>query len=48
MALVVQVLFYCHYPDKLLCVRRQSLLKRLYRFPLDWLEEVTTGQQGRH
>ena len=39
----VQVLFYCHYPDKLLCTDRRSWLKRLYRAPLDWLEEITTG-----
>lgn len=42
-----QVLFYCHYPDKLLCTERRSLLKRLYRAPLDWLEEATTGTRGR-
>lgn len=41
-----QVLFYCHYPDKLLCTERRSLLKRLYRAPLDWLEEATTGTEG--
>ncbi|CAN0400828.1 unnamed protein product, partial [Scytosiphon promiscuus] len=29
------VLFYCHFPDKLLCVRRGSFLKRAYRWPLD-------------
>jgi alpha-1,3/alpha-1,6-mannosyltransferase len=39
----LQVLFYCHYPDKLLCTDRRSLFKRLYRAPLDWLEEITTG-----
>ncbi len=37
------VLFYCHFPDKLLCTDRRAWLKRLYRGPLDWLEEVTTG-----
>ena len=36
-------LFYCHYPDKLLCASRESRLKRLYRLPLDWAEEATTG-----
>lgn len=35
-------LFYCHYPDLLLSTGR-SLLKSLYRAPLDWMEEVTTG-----
>ncbi|XP_009996590.1 PREDICTED: alpha-1,3/1,6-mannosyltransferase ALG2 [Chaetura pelagica] len=37
-----KVLFYCHFPDQLL-TKRESLLKRLYRLPLDWLEEYTTG-----
>ncbi|NXE51158.1 ALG2 mannosyltransferase, partial [Casuarius casuarius] len=36
------VLFYCHFPDQLL-TKRESLLKRIYRIPLDWLEEYTTG-----
>eukprot|EP00928_Gymnodinium_smaydae_P040411 TRINITY_DN27409_c0_g1_i1.p1 TRINITY_DN27409_c0_g1~~TRINITY_DN27409_c0_g1_i1.p1 ORF type:complete len:486 (-),score=117.96 TRINITY_DN27409_c0_g1_i1:234-1691(-) len=37
------IIFYCHYPDYLL-TGRQSLLKRLYRAPLDALEEWTTGR----
>lgn len=37
-----KVLFYCHFPD-LLLTQRKSFLKRLYRWPLDWLEEITTG-----
>ncbi|XP_062841515.1 alpha-1,3/1,6-mannosyltransferase ALG2 [Trichomycterus rosablanca] len=37
-----KVLFYCHFPDQLLTQRR-SLLKRLYRAPIDQLEERTTG-----
>ncbi|XP_038626435.1 alpha-1,3/1,6-mannosyltransferase ALG2 isoform X2 [Tachyglossus aculeatus] len=37
-----KVVFYCHFPD-LLLTERNSLLKRLYRAPLDWLEERTTG-----
>ncbi|XP_028837175.1 alpha-1,3/1,6-mannosyltransferase ALG2 isoform X1 [Denticeps clupeoides] len=41
-----KVLFYCHFPDQLLAARR-SLLKRWYRAPLDFLEEVTTGQADR-
>lgn len=44
MRLIAPVLFYCHFPDKLLCVDRSSFLKRLYRYPLDWLEERTTAQ----
>lgn len=47
-----RVLFYCHFPDKLLAdgayeegrpARKDvGLLKRLYRAPMDWIEEVTT------
>jgi alpha-1,3/alpha-1,6-mannosyltransferase len=37
------VLFYCHYPDKLLSTDRRSFLKRFYRFFLDLIEELTTG-----
>ncbi|KXN91966.1 Alpha-1,3/1,6-mannosyltransferase ALG2 [Leucoagaricus sp. SymC.cos] len=49
-----RVVFYCHFPDKLLAngafvdgelVKAQgSLQKRLYRYPMDLLEEVTTRQ----
>jgi alpha-1,3/alpha-1,6-mannosyltransferase len=35
--------FYCHFPDQLL-TQRKSLLKKLYRLPLDYLEEITTAQ----
>lgn len=38
-----QVVFYCHFPDKLLCVERGSFLKRAYRMPMDWWEESSTG-----
>ncbi|KAJ3064192.1 Alpha-1,3-mannosyltransferase-like protein [Quaeritorhiza haematococci] len=38
----VQILFYCHFPDKLLATRT-SLLRRIYRFPIDFLEEITTN-----
>lgn len=31
--------FYCHFPDKLLCVERKSILKKIYRFFIDTLEE---------
>lgn len=37
-----KVIFYCHFPDMLL-TQRKSFLKKLYRKPLDWLEEKTTG-----
>ncbi|KAF8638842.1 hypothetical protein AX17_001900 [Amanita inopinata Kibby_2008] len=48
-----RVVFYCHFPDKLLSNgafeegvphKRPNLMKRLYRYPMDWLEEVTTRQ----
>lgn len=49
-----RVVFYCHFPDKLLAHgefvgdveavrKRGSIIKRLYRIPMDWLEEKTTG-----
>lgn len=41
-----RVLFYCHYPDQLLSTR-EGLLKRLYRTPLNWLEEQTIGQADK-
>lgn len=37
-----RVVFYCHFPDMLL-TQRKSFLKKMYRAPLDWLEEITTG-----
>ena len=46
-----RVVFYCHFPDKLLAnvefvqgkmKKRGTLLKRAYRLPMDWFEEVTT------
>lgn len=33
--------FYCHYPDKLLCTERKSIFKRIYRFFIDLVEEIT-------
>ncbi|KAJ9072062.1 Alpha-1,3-mannosyltransferase-like protein [Entomophthora muscae] len=38
-----KVLFYCHFPDKLL-TQRETFLKSLYRWPIDLVEEWTTGQ----
>lgn len=37
-----KILFYCHFPDQLLA-QPGSWLKRLYRAPLNYLEELTTG-----
>lgn len=36
-----KVIYYCHFPDQLLS-SPGSKLKRLYRVPLNWLEEKTT------
>jgi len=33
--------FYCHWPDKLLCLKRQGIFRKIYRFILDNLEEFT-------
>ncbi|KAF2180055.1 glycosyltransferase family 4 protein [Zopfia rhizophila CBS 207.26] len=38
----VRVIFYCHFPDKLLA-RKGGILKTLYRGPFDWLESWSTG-----
>ncbi|KAF8564527.1 hypothetical protein P879_09530 [Paragonimus westermani] len=37
-----RTLFYCHFPDQLL-TDRKTCLKRLYRYPVDCLEEYCTG-----
>jgi alpha-1,3/alpha-1,6-mannosyltransferase len=37
-----KIIFYCHFPDKLL-TKRESLMKTLYRKPLDLFEEWSTG-----
>ncbi|KAL0262662.1 Alpha-1,3-mannosyltransferase-like protein [Diplodia seriata] len=39
---VSRVLFYCHFPDKLL-VQKGGAIKRLYRLPFDWVESWSTG-----
>ena len=46
-------MFYVHFPDKLLADgeftgvgvprKKGGLLKSIYRIPMDWLEEQTTG-----
>lgn len=38
-----KVLFYCHFPDQLLTTGADSALRRFYRAPLNYLEELTTG-----
>jgi alpha-1,3/alpha-1,6-mannosyltransferase len=37
-----RVIFYCHFPDKLLA-KKGGWLKALYRRPFDWLESWSTG-----
>lgn len=37
-----KILFYCHFPD-LLLTQKGSFMKSLYRAPINWLEEKTTG-----
>jgi alpha-1,3/alpha-1,6-mannosyltransferase len=37
-----KLVFYCHYPDALLCTERGNMWKRLYRAPFDWIEARTT------
>ncbi|KAJ4301755.1 Alpha-1,3-mannosyltransferase-like protein [Kalmusia sp. IMI 367209] len=38
----IRVIFYCHFPDKLLA-KKGGILKSLYRGPFDWLESWSTG-----
>lgn len=37
-----KVIFYCHFPDMLL-TQRQTFMKSMYRKPIDFIEEKTTG-----
>lgn len=37
-----RVLFYCHFPDKLLA-KKGGLIKRIYRWPFDSIESWSTG-----
>jgi alpha-1,3/alpha-1,6-mannosyltransferase len=38
-----KIMFYCHFPDKLLSTNRGSFIMRFYRWFLDFIEEITTG-----
>lgn len=38
-----KIIFYGHFPDQLLATDRRSSLKRLYRLPIDWLEQWSNG-----
>jgi alpha-1,3/alpha-1,6-mannosyltransferase len=37
-----KVVFYCHFPD-LLLAKHTTTLRRMYRKPIDFIEEQTTG-----
>ncbi|XP_024021660.1 alpha-1,3/1,6-mannosyltransferase ALG2 [Morus notabilis] len=37
-----KVVFYCHFPD-LLLAQHSTLLRKMYRKPIDFVEEITTG-----
>lgn len=41
-----RVVFYCHHPDKLLTTEG-GFLKKIYRAPLNWLEELTTARADK-
>ncbi|RAL38612.1 hypothetical protein DM860_002590 [Cuscuta australis] len=38
----MKVVFYCHFPD-LLLAQHTTILRRIYRKPIDFIEEMTTG-----
>lgn len=37
-----KIVFYCHFPDMLMATQDGSVLRKLYRFPLNLAEELTT------
>lgn len=39
-----KIIFYCHYPDLLMAPQDGGCLRALYRWPLNALEEFTTGK----
>lgn len=41
-----KVLFYCHFPD-LLLAQHTTILRRIYRKPIDFIEEMTTGMADK-
>ncbi|KAL6196626.1 hypothetical protein ACLB2K_032240 [Fragaria x ananassa] len=41
-----KVLFYCHFPD-LLLAQHTTVLRRIYRKPIDFIEEMTTGMADK-
>lgn len=43
---VKKVIYYCHYPDQLLS-KQGGFCKRMYRLPLNWLEEKTISNADK-
>lgn len=43
---MLQILFYCHHPD-LLLTQKRSWAHSLYRAPLDFAEQSTTGKADK-
>lgn len=39
-----KIIFYCHFPDQLLAPQAGNALRQLYRWPLNFIEEFTTGR----
>ena len=42
-----KTLFYCHHPDKVLCTERSGIMKKIYRFFIDIIEECTMAFSHR-
>ncbi|CAH8505990.1 unnamed protein product [Schistosoma turkestanicum] len=38
-----KTIFYCHFPDLLLAKNKNVFLKKLYRIPIDYIEQLSTG-----
>lgn len=38
----IRIIFYCHFPDQLL-TKRETLIKHIYRKPIDFVEEYSTN-----
>lgn len=43
----MKVVFYCHFPD-LLLAQHTTTLRRIYRRPIDFIEQITTGSHLFH
>lgn len=39
-----KIVFYCHFPDLLMAPQDQNLLRKAYRYPINFAEEFTTGK----